>query len=193
MAGVTSIAIGPRIARRWLVKGGYGMVAVALVVPALVLRWSNPPLRSEPAAGVVVWRAEHATIVELASGVPADRLLASLRQAGVRRVDLVVLRADGAVAAAQTAALRHRWSVGRVLEPSGGTVPERRCLRPARDLGVGPFTVSVVVAQPRLMVHVRGPSARSAGEREPGRVASCSSSSVPAASTSRFDRWSSAS
>lgn len=160
--GIASVAIGLRTTRSSLVKAGYGLLTLALALPALSIRWSSPALRSEPAAGVVVWRSGSATIVELFSGLAPDQLLATLREAGLRRVDLLVLGRGGPTAAAQTAAMRHRWAVRRVLEPSGGIVPGAAVPSTGSARMIGDLVVTVASMRPALRVDVQRATVRSA-------------------------------
>jgi competence protein ComEC len=86
---------------------GAGLVALA---PAVTLH--HPPALSRPVPGLQVHRGGGATVLVVdAGGRPADAL-EGLRRAGVRRLDVVVLpEADTAL----LAALRHRWTVRRVV------------------------------------------------------------------------------
>ncbi len=117
-----------------------GVVLAALLAPAFGLR--SPPLRTEPAAGVAVYRSGGATVV-VVDGSPSVRtVLESLRRDGVRRLDVVV---TGSAEPALERALRHRWPVGRLI---------------ATDDGAS----SVVVGD--LWVRVGGPDAGTAGPGE---------------------------
>jgi competence protein ComEC len=86
---------------------GAGLVALA---PAVTLH--HPPALSRPVPGLQVHRGGGATVLVVDAGAgPADAL-EGLRRVGVRRLDVVVLpEADTAL----LAALRHRWTVGRVV------------------------------------------------------------------------------
>ncbi|MDQ6696792.1 MAG: ComEC/Rec2 family competence protein, partial [Actinomycetota bacterium] len=166
--GVAAVLVGLRATRSSLVRAGYGFVLLALVLPALALRWSSPALQSEPAAGVALWRDGGASVVELSSALAADQLLAALRASGVRRIDLLVLRRGGPTAAAQTAALRHRWAVRRVLQPSGGSVVGASVPSIGSERTVGGITVIVAAIHPVLQVDVHTRPARSARSARTG-------------------------
>ena len=171
LTGLLAVVIGGRASRSLLVKAGYTVVVLALAMPAVSVRLTPPPLRTEPVAGAVVWRAGGATVLELAGGVHPDRLLAALRQAGVRRLDLVVLSSGGSTTAAQVGAIRHHWPVADVLEPSGGTVPGASVPSIGWASIIGALSVDVVAVRPRLEVSVE-PLIRSISrDGEPDRVA----------------------
>ncbi len=112
VAGSTALALGSRgrAARRarWL---AWAVVAAALLAPAASLR--SPPQRVPAGPGVVVHRHGGATVVVLAGRTTPRAALEGLREAGVRRVDLLV--APSGPDPALLRALRHRWPVGRVV------------------------------------------------------------------------------
>jgi len=161
IAGLAMVVFAVRSGRRRWIGPGHALVVLALLGPALAARWSKPPVRAEPTAGVVVWRAGGATVVEVSGRAPADRLLAALRQTRVRRIDLVIFPGGGATAAAQGAALRHRWPIGRVFQPQGGLVSGASVPSPGTALAIGGLTVTVVAVAPKLKVRVQASPSRS--------------------------------
>ena len=80
------------------------------MMPALALR--NPPARTFPTPGVVLHRGGGATVVVFDGGADPPDTLAALRRAGVRRIDVAVMPTHDHE---MEGALRHRWSVGRVV------------------------------------------------------------------------------
>jgi ComEC/Rec2-related protein len=120
--GIAVVAHG----RGWptaLTRGGVVVVVAVLLAPAVALR-SHPAVQ-EPLPGVVLHRSGGATVLVVDDTPTPGRLLEALRRVGVRRLDLVVLPT---AAPAVVDALRHRWSVGRVIEADGTS-------RVALDLG----------------------------------------------------------
>ena len=95
-------------------RGALMVVVVALLAPAVSLR--SAPFHAEPLAGVHLYRSGGATVIVLgAQRSPSPgRALEAFRRAGVRRIDLLVA-ADPPPRLLR--ALRHRWSVGQVLDP----------------------------------------------------------------------------
>lgn len=85
-------------------------VVGAVMMPALALR--NPPARTFPTPGVVLHRGGGATVVVFDGGADPPDTLAALRRAGVRRIDVAVMPTHDHE---MEGALRHRWSVGRVV------------------------------------------------------------------------------
>jgi competence protein ComEC len=88
------------------------VVGAVLLAPAVRLR--SPPSVQEPVAGARVVRSAGSTTVEVARPMDPVDLLAGLRRAGVRRIDLAVLPARQSAELERV--LRHRWPVGRVIE-----------------------------------------------------------------------------
>lgn len=98
--------------RWWLVRlVGVALMVVALVGPAVALQ--SPPFRQQVARGTIVYRSSGATAVVLVGSPPPRVVLEGLRRAGVRRVDILVVPRDPGVGL--MGAIRHRWSVVRVL------------------------------------------------------------------------------
>jgi competence protein ComEC len=89
------------------------VAVLAVLAPALALR--SPPVEQRLPGGTVVHRAAGATVVTLDGARPVD-VLEGLRRVGVRRIDVLV--AQGRDVAEVERVLRHRWRVGRVIDPA---------------------------------------------------------------------------
>ena len=76
---------------------------------------SGIPAEQRLPGGIVVHRVAGATVVTVDGARPVD-VLEGLRRVGVRRIDVLVTR--GREVAELERALRHRWYVGRVIDPS---------------------------------------------------------------------------
>lgn len=90
----------------------------ALLAPAAALR--APPERVDLGDGGMVVRSGGATVVVLGSTAYPEGLLEALREAGVRRIDVVAWIGDPDPAMLR--ALRHRWSIGRTVAPGDAPV-----------------------------------------------------------------------
>ncbi len=118
------------------------VAALAVVAPAVALR--SPSAEERVAPGLVLHRAGGATVVVADGTKPLDAL-EGLRNAGVRRIDVLVV--DGRAAAELARVLAHRWRIGRVID--AGTTPPVR-------IRVGGLVVAV--APPAVPdVHARAP------------------------------------
>ncbi len=117
------------------------VAAVAAGAPAVALR--SPPAQLV-ADGVAVHRAGGATVVVVDGARPID-VLETLRDGGVRRIDVLV--ATGRLAPEVARVLRHRWPVGRVIDPQVETV----------RLAVGGLEVRVEPPAPPVVVPLRPP------------------------------------
>lgn len=92
------------------------VAAAALLTPALIL--SRPPQQVALAGGGQLHRGGGATVLLLGNRPRAADLLQDLRRAGVRRLDLVVTA--GSIHGDLARALRHRWTVGPLIDASSG-------------------------------------------------------------------------
>ncbi len=100
-------------ARRPLLQGAAALAGVlCLVAPALALR--HPPTVVELPSGAVITRAREATVIDAYDASPSVDLLDDLRRAGVRQVDVLVVRSSGG--GALVALVGHRWSVRSVVD-----------------------------------------------------------------------------
>ena len=116
-----------------------GLALMVAAAPSMALR--EVPLRVQLDGDGVVHRSNGVTIVEAAGRGSIEATMGALRVAGVRRIDVLV--ASGS-AVDLAAALRHRWTVARIID--GSTPPQR--------VPVGPFTVVVTGGSaPPQVVH----------------------------------------
>jgi competence protein ComEC len=76
--------------------------------------------------GATLWRGGGATVLVVDGRVHAASVLAGLRDAGARRVDVVVLRSGARAASELVTVLRRAWPVGTVLAPAGLPAPADR-------------------------------------------------------------------
>ena len=128
---------------------------------AVVVAHTPPALRSVPAAGIVRWHGPGTDVVALGGGswrtpLGADGVLAALRTAGVRSIDLLVV-VDDSVTRRVVDAVLERHPTGRVLAAAGRRtteVPSRATVLPAggAELDVGGLHVALVPAERRLVV-----------------------------------------
>ncbi len=139
-----------RLARPARALGGL-LAAVALVTPAVATARATG--RTEVADGVELWR-DGAIVVQVAGTANPARALAGLREAGVRRVDLVVLSGNGTRSAAVLQALRHRWAVDAVWAPPGGSVVGARSPPVGSSVVLGRLQITVRRVRPRLQARV---------------------------------------
>ena len=135
-----------------------GAVGAAMVVVALahsVLAAASPPAGWSEAGGARLFRHESAMVVVLVESVRPERLLESLRLAGVRRVDLVVASDGGASDAHAVLALSDRYAGTAIVAPPMHRVPGARTVRTGSMVRVGAVEVEVVADGPQLEVAVR--------------------------------------
>jgi len=148
--------------------GGAVVVSVGLLVAAAAPPAGGPGWWAA-GPGVEVWRGSEGTVL-LLDGRAQDRaVLGVLRRAGVRRVDLLVVRSPSARASAAADLVGRRLDVGLLLAPVGagiagadgrGTTLDR----PSR-LAVGDLVVAVTPEGGRLVVTVHcEPADRCPGE-----------------------------
>ena len=132
-------------------------VGAAVVVAAFghsALSAASPPLGWSETAGARVFRHESATVVVLHEAVWPERLLESLRLAGVRRADLVVASRGGASDAHAVLALKDRYRGATVVAPPMHRVPHARTVRAGSVVQVGAVSVEIVDDAPALVVAV---------------------------------------
>src|SRR5581483_10402933 len=102
-----------------LVRTAAGLaVAGAVAVPPVALALSGAPDGAAALGpGARLWRGGGGAVVVLDGRTRLDDVLQGLRQAGQRRIDVVVLRTAGAARADTVSALRRWGEIGRVLVP----------------------------------------------------------------------------
>ena len=107
--------------------------------------WSELP-------GARIFASEDSLVVVLDRAGSPQRLLQSLRTAGVRRVDLVVAAAGGASDARAVLALRDRFPAAAVVAPPMHRVPRARTVRTGAIVRIGATDIRIVSHDPMLTV-----------------------------------------
>ena len=157
-AHLVVVAIGAGgwwLARRRLLRAAAAAgLAVALLLPAVALRISDPPFHTVLDSGVEVWREHQAVVVALGTNRSTERLLEDLRRAGVGVVDLVVADRGNRAQRDQIRSLSERMWVGAVVAPPGHRVGGAATIRAGQRVLVGGLVVEVVSHDPRLVVTV---------------------------------------
>jgi competence protein ComEC len=137
--------------------GGFALIAVALLMPMLVLR-SPPDGPMSVGSGAVLWRSRGRALLELDGRSRIEDVLEGLRRAGVRRLDLVVVRTASSSTTSTIETLRRWGAVGPVLTPSGSTIADATEVTDVVELDVGALRATVTPEPARLVVDVaRGP------------------------------------
>jgi competence protein ComEC len=135
-------------------------VGVAFVAP-LALAVARPPpdvADADLAIGARLWRRDGAVVLVLAGNADEGSVLRALREAGVRRVDVLVLRSGGSAAARLAAAVRQREGVRVVIAPPGHHVPGAVAAPAGRsEIGVGTARVEMRSVGGRLEVDIGAP------------------------------------
>ena len=153
-----AVAIGAVIwwmARRRLLRAATAIaLALALLVPAVALRISDPPFHTVLDSGVEVWRHQQSTVVILGSNRSTERLLEDLRRAGVEAVDVVVADRGTRAQRDQILSLKERMWVGTVVAPPAHRIGGATTIRTGQLVLVGGLVVEVTAHDPRLMVTV---------------------------------------
>ena len=129
-------------------------LAIALLVPAVALRISDPPFHTVLESGVEVWREQQTVVIALASNRSTERLLEDLRRAGVGAVDLAVADRGTRAQRDQIRSLKERMWVGAVIAPPGHRIGGATTVRSGQQILVGGLEVEVVSHDPRLVVTV---------------------------------------
>jgi competence protein ComEC len=161
-SGVVFAALGHRVGARFVAGpalrfGGCALIVVALVTPLLASR--VPPNGAVGlGSGAVLWRSSDDALLELDGRAQIDDVLEGLRRAGVRRLDVVVVRTSSPSTAASIDVLRRWGTVGQVLTPGGSNVAGATTLGDSAALHMGGLEVTVTPDQGRLVVDIaRGP------------------------------------
>jgi competence protein ComEC len=152
-AGGVAVVLIRRARARPRVSASVLLVAALLVGGLAVSTRSHQPDGREITRGARLWAGGGAVVVEV-SGADPGQLLEALRQAGVRRVDLLVLRSGGSSAARLAEAVRHRGPVRLTLAPVGHHVPGAQVLAPGQSVSVGPYVARCTANRPRLTVRI---------------------------------------
>ena len=147
---------GPQRSGRLRVMAMLGAATVAAAFSLSLLHAAAPPLGWSQAAGARVFSDGAVLVLVLERPGSPERVLQSLREAGVRRVDLVVAAAGGAADARAVLALVDRFPAAVVVAPPMHRVPRARTVRRGAVIRVGPAVVNVVAEDPALVVAVEG-------------------------------------
>ena len=147
---------GPQRSGRLWVMGMLGAATVAAAFSHSLLHVAAPPLGWSQAAGARVFSDGAVLVLVLERAGSPERVLQSLREAGVRRVDLVVAAAGGAADARAVLALVERFPAAAVVAPPMHRVPRARTVSRGAVIRVGPAVVNVVADDPALVVEVEG-------------------------------------
>ncbi len=134
LAGVAAVGgagalcvLGRRVGSRSLVVAAATAMAVVLALPGLDQAQGPGVVGSREIGGATLWRGggpAPAVVLVVPGDARAEGVLSGLRDVGVRRVDLVVLRSAGPKAAEVLAVVRSRVSVDVVWAPTGSPAPD---------------------------------------------------------------------
>lgn len=123
VVGVRPASVQWRGLARGLRVTGAALGVLALVsaawVPAQIGTAAAPAGPTAVGAGMTLWRGGGAVLVEIDGRASESDLSAGLRQAGVGRVDILVVRTVAERAVSVAARARQRWPTVVVLAPAG--------------------------------------------------------------------------
>lgn len=127
-AGAGALAARGRGRRGWA-RLAVALLVVALLLPALQLRFAVPPTHVVVGGDGELWRSRGQVLVVLGGRVDEGDLLQGLREAGVRGIDVVVCRSSAGALHGVVADLRRRYGRSVVIAPAeagvaGAVVPE---------------------------------------------------------------------
>jgi competence protein ComEC len=163
---------------------GVGVAGVVAVLGAAVL--SSPGSGHRPGrgpvalgAGMVLWRDTAGATALVIDGRAVESDLGSrLGRAGIRRLDLLVVRTGARQAIATARAVRARWPAVTIVapRPSVGSVPGALAPPPGGVVGVGDLRVRLTGSDDRLSVTVTqaGPVGARWASHGRGRLRRCS-------------------
>jgi hypothetical protein len=108
--------------------------------------------------GARLWRAGGGSVLELDGRAHIATVLDGLRQAGARRLDVVIVRTATASAPATIDTLRRWGEVDRVLTPGDLAIPGAEAVTGTLEFSVDSLDVIVTTDDSRLVVDIgRGP------------------------------------
>ncbi|HZM30006.1 MAG TPA: ComEC/Rec2 family competence protein, partial [Acidimicrobiales bacterium] len=128
VAAAAAVAVGARVRppqRRHVsvTRGGAALVAVVVLGHAAAAAGGHGVIDGESVGpGAQLWQGGGAAAVIVDGRAREEAVLAGLRDRGVARLDLVVLRTAAPAAAEVAATLRRRWPGVLVLGPAGSAV-----------------------------------------------------------------------
>ena len=141
--------------RRGTTAASVGLLVALLLMPAVRLRFADPPTRLALGADAVVWRSEGRTLVELGGRVREADLLAGLREAGVADLDLVVCRTPAASLGPVVVDLRRRYGPVTVLAPEGSPVAGAQAPPDGTEVALGSLLATLDTGDGAIAVVVR--------------------------------------
>ncbi|HYZ97370.1 MAG TPA: ComEC/Rec2 family competence protein, partial [Acidimicrobiales bacterium] len=166
LAAILVVGLG---IRAWSPRGGRwlpALAAVAVLGHAGVASGGPAVIDGEPlGAGATLWKGGGAAVLVVDGRARGETVLAGLRERGVVRVDLVVLRTPAKAAAEVAGTVRRRWPGTAILAPEGTSrLPDRASIPPPGSVfDVGGLRLTVVTSSPERLdvdVGVRGERAR---------------------------------
>ena len=138
---------------RWRALGvgaGAALTVATLAVAVAAVARPGPDLAGRPLGlGAEAWRAGGAVVVVVDGRARPSAVLDGLRQAGVDRLDVVVVRTPSRAAIEVAALLRQRWRGSAVLVPRSGVAPAA-AVPVLAGAGVPPAGATVEVGGLRL-------------------------------------------
>jgi competence protein ComEC len=153
--GVAAV-LAQRADRRVAARAARCALVALVLVPAAGLR--NPDAMGDRIApGAQLWARPGATVLVVEGRADPVAVLAGLRRAGVRRVDLLVLGTGASSARAVAVAVTDRYDVDQMGGPTNHAVRGAVVVPAGTVAVVGPFTVRVDADSPRLDVRVDAP------------------------------------
>lgn len=155
VAVAVGVAAHRRRRRGWLLVSGLAAVAVVLAPAVAVIRPAGVGGRSV-VAGARLWRAAGASVLVVDDlRASPEALLWSLHQAGVRRVDVLVVTRPGTAAAADVRPVLSRFTPRLVVAPAGHRLPGDVLVPPAgSQVAAGGLAVRFEDDDRRLAVSV---------------------------------------
>ena len=131
-----------------------GALMVTAVFVHSLLGVATPAEGWSELSGARIFATEKSLVVVLERPGSSQRLLQSLRTAGVRRVDLVVAASGGASNARAVLAVRDRFPTAAVVAPPMHRVPHARTVRTGDIVRIGATDIRIVAHDPTLAVEV---------------------------------------
>lgn len=150
VAGGAALVLAGRGPTRWIRRLGSVTVLVTLLVSIAVA--PTPPQGWSDVAGAAVLHHGESTVVVLDAPSSPRGLLESLRQVGVRDIDLLVAAGGRAADANAVVALLDRYGEVPVAAPPLHRVPHGRTVTAGKVIELADLKVRVVADSPKLMI-----------------------------------------
>ena len=143
------------LARRHVLRAvAAAVLTVALLLPAVALRISDPPFHTVLDSGAEVWRQHQAVVVVLGPNRSTERLLEDLRRAGVNAIDLAIADRGTRAQNDQIRSLQERMPVGTIIAPPNHRIAGATTIQTGQRVLVGTLTVTATSHDPHLVVTV---------------------------------------